>query len=181
MHRRERSIPSTSYVTAGAAMVAIAMLCGCTGGLNRHDAPTGEDLPDLQARMPAAVPPTVTRGFERVPDRATWDKTVIVVETRQVEAQPTYVTAPTYDKTTARQRGDYPTVATVFEEHGDGGMMAIESVAAPFWSAWDLVVSPVRMCMRPPWATNRVPNNPPSLTPPAPTAAATTDDKPAAP
>ena len=162
----------------GGAGLALAPI-GCTGNLNTTDAPLGESLPDLAGTMPStvgnAIPADDPAPVAQRIDRSTWDRTVVVVERRQVEVQPWGVTNAQFDRSTARERGEYPTTTSVLEGPGDPGDAALEGLAAPFVASWDLVASPVRIFILPPWATVRVPASPPTLTrdtPSTPTAPA---------
>ena len=176
MHDRRHSskvlavvFPITVASALGLALAAA--LAGCTGNLNRTEGPLftspDQSLSDLSANLPSAVSTfdatSATRGFAPVGDRATWEKTTIEVNQRQVESNPTYVTAALYDKSMARQRGDYPTTATVLEEDGNDGSQALEAIAGPVRTAWDLVVSPIRMVIRTPNSTVLRPLAPASL------------------
>jgi len=165
---------SARRVSVGASVFfTLASVAGCTGGLNQSDGPLvpspsdgGErEEPRMPGPLPGPIAPADVRPFTRTADRSTWEKTTVVVEQRQVQAQPTYVGEPLCDRTTARQRGEIPTTTTVLEEGGNGGTMALEAVAAPFWFAWDIVASPVRNVMRPPGTTERVPVSPARLEP----------------
>lgn len=159
------------------ALVAL-LLSGCSGALNTSDDVQGEALPDLRGAMPTALPAPETASLTNGHDRSHWaqphgniaEPTTIVVEERQVEAFPTYVSTPLYEHTTARARGEWPTTLSALELGGDEGMMAVEGLAAPLWAAFDLVVAPVRMCQRPPWATVRYPEEPPLVPTAVPTA-----------
>lgn len=148
-------------------LVVLPIAAGCTGHLNQTDMPLGDPLPDLVGVMPGGAPEDEGPSLPRSGDRSGWTPTVVTVERRQVEAQPAYVTTVNYDKSTARERGEFPTAATVLEEAGDGGMAAWEGLAAPFYAPWDLIVSPVRMFFEPPWSTIRTPADlPPVELPP---------------
>ncbi len=152
-----RSLPLSLAMTLGYA--------GCTGNLNRSDGLVDSNLPDLEGRMPGEPPASEAPSLSNGADRQHWDKTTIVIARRQVEVQPWGVSDVQYDKSTARERGDFPTSATVLEGPGDAGMAAWEATAAPFWAATDLLMSPIRVFIAPPWATVRVPQHPPSLLP----------------
>jgi hypothetical protein len=166
--------PSAVPRLAVAAPFVAALLAGCTGALNQSDdllgAPGADpSLPDLAGTMPGPLPadegPSLTHGHDRShwtePHGNMTEKARIVVVERQVEVQPWYVSVVSYDKGTARARGEAPTAITALEVHGDGGAQALEGVAAPFWAAFDLLASPVRMVILPPWSLVRVPETPP--------------------
>jgi len=151
-------------VNAARAAVAALLLTGCASSLelNRRDDLLGsEPLPDLAATPPAALAtarddePSLRRDTL---DRSSWETTTVTVATGQVERQSGYVSPWRTDGSTARARGEAPSEATVLEAAGEPGSLAFEGLVQPLQPATDLVVSPARVVMQPPWTVVRGPD-----------------------
>lgn len=163
-----------SFVGFQLLLVAGLALGGCTGHLNQEDDLLGSPLPDLAGPMPNPNPETPelkpTAG-----DRSAWQPTVVVVERRQVEVQPWYVTQMSLDREfvgaseggTARSRNEFPTKQSALELEGDGGRVALLGVYAPVAAVGDWLLMPIRFFAAPPGTTVRVPAEPPPLRPTA--------------
>lgn len=169
-------------IGAAAALVA----GGCTGSLNQQNGligVSGGGLPDL-AGARAAVASGAAAGDGAGAgasaaagdaagspltglDRRAWPVVVVEVPAGQVEHQPVYFEPIVLANGTARTKDDAPTAATVLQGPSDGGSLLAEAAAAPFIFAGELVISPVRMILQPPWTTIRAPASHPAQAMPA--------------
>jgi hypothetical protein len=146
------------------AAIFVLGLAGCSGQLNQSDALLGSALPDLEGRPVGALPANETASLNAASvDRSHWSPTVILVERRQVEAFPPYVSDVLRLEGTARERGEWPTTGSVLEGSGCQKTAVAHAVAEPFVAAFDLVAMPFRMFSTPPLSTVRFPANPSGL------------------
>ena len=110
-------IITVKRVSSSVACLA-ALAAGCAGPLNDQIGLTGaESLPALSAD-PARDAPSVEPSLDGL-DRSHWPTTVVTVPLGQVEHWPTYTRNIYLGDTTARQRGEFPSVDSALE--GDSG------------------------------------------------------------
>lgn len=164
--RRPGTVGGVVVLLMGAIQIA-----GCTGALNRENGLIGVPdggCPDLHGPVATgaadaadATGAGAVGSAERIPltglDRRAWPVIVVEAPAGQVEHQPTYFESLPLATGTARGRGDAPTTSTVLEGASDGGSLLAEAAAAPFVFAGELIISPVRMIVQPPWSTLRSP------------------------
>jgi hypothetical protein len=150
-------LPTGHLAIAGATLLAGA----CTGDLNRGIEPQGEVLPDLQPRAGSSSSDplaTVPGEWRPVPvDRGTWPLLVLEVPDGQVEVNPTSLWSVAVMPGRPVPAGAMPTAESATEVVGDGGPLLADAVADPFRSAAALVLSPIGLVIRPPWAIEREP------------------------
>lgn len=137
-------------------------LAACTGHLNQTDGLLGTTLTDLEGRVPGALPANETPSLNGL-DRSAWERTTVRVERRQVESLPSYTTTVLYDHSTARERGERPTITSVLEGDGSGYRATAEGFSSPVFAALDLLLMPVRLVTTPPLRTERTPASLPAL------------------
>lgn len=90
-------------------------------------------------------------------DRSNWASTRVVVPNDLVAHQPRYTNDWAFDKSTARNRGEYPTAASAMDmptERGADQQLA-EAVLAPLAAGADLALSPLRAIAARPWQRTR--------------------------
>ncbi|MBL9119877.1 MAG: hypothetical protein JNL80_08185 [Phycisphaerae bacterium] len=141
-------------------------LGACTGHLNQSDGLLGTQLTDLEGRIPGAIPANETPSLHGL-DRSAWERTTVRVERRQVESLPSYTSRVLYDHSTARERGERPTITSVLEGDGSGYRASAEAFSSPVFAALDLLMMPVRLVTSPPLRIERAPVSLPALSTPA--------------
>jgi hypothetical protein len=166
-------------LTAALAIAAAWGLGGCTGNLNQSNGLFGSELPDLAGRLPATLPANDSPSLNGL-DRSAWEPTVIRLERRQVETNPSYASNVLYDRSTARERGEWPSTESSLEGGGSAYRATAESFSAPVFAAFDLVAMPVRFFFNCPCNVVRQPAAPASLSV-VPTRAEPSQSPPAAP
>ena len=137
----------------------------CTGHLNQSDGLLGTQLTDLEGRVPGAFPGNETPSLNGL-DRSAWERTTVRVERRQVESLPSYTSTVLYDHSTARERGERPTITGVLEGDGSGYRASAEAFSSPVFAALDLLMMPVRLVTSPPLRIERAPASLPALSTP---------------
>jgi len=121
---------------------------------------------DAEARYASSAAPTL-QGL----DRRHWPTVVLLMPSGQVEHQPSYFEPLHLASGPARNQSLAPTEETVLEGSSDGGSLVLEAAAAPFVTAGELVILPVRAIIDPPWSVHRAP----AALPEAPSASAPVD------
>lgn len=157
--REPQRRPWRSSIGAVALVSALAAT-GCTGNLN-----TADDLYDADPVVSfhtVVGPPEELARADDAPslaglDRGNWPVTPVVSPPAQVEFNPPYVDDVLVDTTTPRGRGEYPTLETMLDGPGSNEQQALQAIAEIPYSAFLLVVSPIRMVQTPPWAVMRGP------------------------
>jgi len=141
--------------------MALLAATGCTGNLNRSIEPHGETLPDLSPlaeSTPSSPLPTVPGAWQPMPlDRAAWPLLIVEVPDAQVEVNPTGVWPVATMPGRLVPAGAMPSAETATEVTADGMPLLTEAVLDPFRSAAALVLSPIGLVLRPPWAIEREP------------------------
>jgi hypothetical protein len=142
------------------SVLPLAALAACTGSLNTSDelldAPP---LPALSAPRDEPLPPSAGQpsiGAATGLDRRSWPVVEVSSPRGQVQVQPTYVTTFAPDRSLARDRGEFPTGATVLETTGSGDAQFWEAAANVGGTPLLIPVAPVSMIMgRWWWVTER--------------------------
>ncbi|MCA9286857.1 MAG: hypothetical protein KDA22_16655 [Phycisphaerales bacterium] len=152
-----RPIASTDRAALVAAPILLLAVAGCTGNLNTSD--------DLIGGDPVVTETAVAGTDAMAPDqpsllgldRRNWPVQRVTSPPAQVEFNPTYVEPVLVDDTTARNRGDYPSFATMLEETGSSEALAWQAIATIPYNGWLLLISPIRMVQTPPDSIERGP------------------------
>ena len=113
---------------------------------------------------PQSWSPSLTGGF----DRSDWTRSEVQIPVAEVQHNPTYVGDPIGgDQMVGRvdENGAFPTVETAISVEVDGDFVVKSALIAPFIALGDLVASPIRMCIVPPWAIQAGPDAEWSLLP----------------
>ena len=123
-----------------------------TSGVPRGSALPTPDRPDA---------PSVRAGTL---SRDNWAPQSVFVPLDGTTHRPTYSVRPSFDKSNARKRGDFPTVESslVTSTQGSATAQAIEGLKVPFRSAAELVMMPVHMFQQGPFTTVSTPTAPPA-------------------
>ena len=117
-------IITVKRVSSSAACLA-ALLAGCAGPLNDQIGLTGaEPLPALSG-VPARDAPSAEPSLDGL-DRSHWPITMVTVPVGQVEHWPTYTRTIDLGNTTARERGEFPSVDSSLEDDS-GSEQCLES------------------------------------------------------
>ncbi|MCA3005732.1 MAG: hypothetical protein LW650_05200 [Planctomycetaceae bacterium] len=93
-------------------------------------------------------------------ERTNWPMVRFLVPVDGTQHQPTYASGPSYDRSTHRARGEFPTVDTAAVAHpNDAGREAQiwEAMAWPFWAGLDVALLLPRMLYTAPGSTVRSP------------------------
>lgn len=146
----------------GAVVLLLAGLPACTP-MNESNGLIGAEpnaLPDLDGHAPAID--AEARYADGTPtlqglDRRHWPTVVLLMPSGQVEHQPYYFESLHLASGPARNEKLAPTTETVLEGSSDGGSLLLEAAAAPFVTAGELVILPVRAIIDPPWSVHRSP------------------------
>lgn len=95
-------------------------------------------------------------------NRDTWAPRTFLVPLDGPRHPRHYALQPGYDRGSARDRGNFPTVASVLEPPAPHapGLDVAEALAQPIWNAIDLASMPVRAVIDPPWTLERSPGGP---------------------
>ena len=150
-------------------LVMVAGLAGLTGCLEQTNDLLG--TASLPAVDPAITPAPWTDSTEpSLPNdeaadpwsRAEWTPVRIAVPMASTIHEPTYVDSPLPargDTTAGRLTSptDFPTSESALVVDTDQGEVILAALWSPFAAALDLVESPVRMILMPPWTETRGP------------------------
>lgn len=95
-------------------------------------------------------------------DRSHWKVRAVVMPVDGTSHRPTYATGPAYTHSTARQRGEFPTIETALElgDRESRWSEVFEGLAWPFWAGADVALAPARMIAQPPWELTESPAGP---------------------
>lgn len=152
------------WITHPAMMSALAVVVtGLTGCLEQSDDLLGTD--PLPALDPSEASVTWTGSSKpslrtaQDPDpwsRDDWNHVRITVPMSSTIHEPTYVSHALDDRgdTTAGRLVPpraFPTSESSLVMDTDRDEVVLNALAAPFVASWDLVVSPIRMILMPPW------------------------------
>ncbi|MFB0985097.1 MAG: hypothetical protein QMB94_02285 [Phycisphaerales bacterium] len=113
---------------------------------------------------PQSWSPSLTGDF----DRSDWTHSEVQIPVAEVQHNPTYAGDPIGgDQMVGRvdENGAFPTVETATSVEVDGSFVIKSALIAPFIALGDLVASPIRMCIVPPWAIQAGPDAEWSLLP----------------
>ncbi|MGD9689199.1 MAG: hypothetical protein AB7K52_00380 [Phycisphaerales bacterium] len=153
-------------------VMGILLAAGGSGCEKLNRGPAISDEYSLEAIAPArnarsfarleageSDPPSLAAGTL---DRSAWTIRRVVVPAGVTQNRPTYATGPTYAQSTARQRGEYPTIDSALDlgTHESAWSEVYEALAWPFWAGLDVALMPARMIAQPPWETVNSPDWP---------------------
>ena len=101
--------------------------------------------------------PSLSNSSDDPWDRSDWNRVEVLIPAASVRHEPTYTgrPLPPGGKTTAGREvpaDSFPTTTTALVVTTDGGIVIGQAVLAPFDAVLDLVASPVRMFLSPPWS-----------------------------
>ncbi len=117
-------IITVKRVSASVACLAV-LAAGCAGPLNDQIGLTGDELLPALSAEPARDAPSAEPSQDGL-DRSHWPTIMVTVPVGGVEHWPTYTRCISLGDTTARQRGEFPSVDSSLE--GDSGsQQALES------------------------------------------------------
>ena len=107
--------------------------------------------------------PSLSSSSEDPWNRSDWKRIQVRIPSASVRHEPTYVDRPLAagSATTAGRKvasDAFPTPSTALIDETDPGVVILSGILAPFAAAWDLVESPVRMIMTPPWSVQAGPD-----------------------
>ncbi|MAC19830.1 MAG: hypothetical protein CMJ23_09200 [Phycisphaerae bacterium] len=184
MSQRDRPANFPNPTAFIGMLVCLAPLGGCLEQTNDL-----LDIEPLPALSEGATPetsslrtgdPSLASSSEDPWDRSDWKRVQIRIPTASVRHEPTYVDRPIAagSPTTAGRKvpsDDFPTANTALIVETDPGVVIFSGVLAPFAAAWDLVESPIRMILTPPWSVQEGPDASWALLP-EPATARTGDD-----
>ena len=149
----------------------LAVLCGCgTPSYNREN--TIGDLVELES-ITQGVPRGLAAPIPERPDKPSlrpgtldrnhWSQRLVIVPIDGTTHRPTYATRVDEADLIPRQRGEFPTPASVIDTsiRSNATQQAFEGLVAPFHSAVDLAMIPVRMIDRGPFTKVTSPAEPP--------------------
>jgi hypothetical protein len=95
-------------------------------------------------------------------DRSAWTRSEIRVPIAEVQHNPTYVGDPIGGDQKVGRKGEdgaFPTIATATSVDVDEEFVIKSALIAPFIAIADLVISPIRMCIAPPWSIQASPDD----------------------
>ena len=150
-------------------IVSLACLTPLGGCLEQtNDLLDSEPLPALSGDATKETPSlrtgtsSLSASSEDPWNRSEWKRIQIRIPMASVRHEPTYVDRPIAagGKTTAgrKVRSDaFPTATTALVDETDPGVVILSGLLAPIAAAWDLVESPVRMILTPPWSIQEGP------------------------
>jgi hypothetical protein len=80
-------------------------------------------------------------------DRSAWGATRFLVPVDAIERRPRYTRSVIFNKTSARSRGEFPTVTSALDAPTTPGaeQQVLEAAAAPVAAAADIALAPIRM------------------------------------
>ncbi len=162
--------PNLSYSRDSLMAMAIAIPAWSTGCVPVTNGLLGG--PPLSAlsgispenAAPQSWSPSLTGGF----DRSAWTRSTVQIPVAEVQHNPTYAGDPIGgDQMVGRvdENGAFPTVETATSVEVDERFVIKSALIAPFIALGDLVASPIRMCIVPPWAIQAGPDAEWSLLP----------------
>ncbi|RPG17596.1 MAG: hypothetical protein CBB69_007080 [Phycisphaera sp. TMED9] len=156
--------PTSFRLRPDAAIIMIllpALTAGCvpvTDGLLG-----GPPLSALSASLPEeATNPSWDTSLDAGFDRSAWTRSEIRVPVAEVQHNPTYVGDPIGgDQRVGRcgEDGAFPTIETAIRIEVDDEFVIDSALIAPFIAVGDLVISPIRMCITPPWSVQSGPDD----------------------
>ncbi|MDG2022053.1 MAG: hypothetical protein P8J59_08900 [Phycisphaerales bacterium] len=123
----------------------------------------GPPLSALSSSSPeASANPSWTTSLDGGFDRSAWTRSEIRVPVAEVQHNPTYVGDPIGgDQRVGRcgEDGSFPTIETATGIEVDDAFVIKSALIAPFIAIGDLVISPIRMCIAPPWSIQSGPDD----------------------
>lgn len=141
---------TTRTLAIGTTSLALALVCGgCASVHNQRlvDGPEGAPTTNAPpAIWPAEAMAPATSASTTTVSRDHWSEVTIVAVNDGVEHQENFTRYwPVIDQSTARARGEYPTVESSVETGGDPGAQVLEGFAWPVAIGADIVMALPRL------------------------------------
>ena len=159
-----------SMATSLSRMVAVGCLAGLFGCVEQTDdllgtapLPAIDPSPTSNTWTGSSTPSLPSNQDDDPWSRADWTPVRIAVPMASTIHEPTYVAPALSDEgdTTAGRRTDptaFPTSESALVVDTDQGEVILAGIAAPFVAVIDLVASPVRLILTPPWTRTEGPD-----------------------